>query len=117
MAKKNKKPEKLTKVEIIDTFAPILAACWVLVFGYIALFNGSALLANLLVFPMILLYGLYLPASAFYCYKELEIMKELGKPTFDLERKYRKNPPKLSVAKLSVGGGCIVAAILLFIFI
>lgn len=113
----SKKAYKMTKIEIFDTFVPIVCVCWVLVFAYIALFNGSSLLALITVMPVFFLYGLYLIGSAFYCYKEVEVLQALGMDTYEAEKRRRKKAPKLSVPKLAVAAGCIVAGILLCIFL
>lgn len=112
-----KKTYKMTKIEVFDTFVPIFSVCWVLVFAYIALFTESSLLAMITVMPMFFIYGLYLIGSAIYCYKEVEILKALDMDTYEAEKRRRKKAPKLSVAKLSVAAGCIVAGILLCIFL
>ncbi len=112
-----KKGYKMTKVEMFDTFIPIVCVCWVLVFSYISLFVKSGVLAMITVVPVFFLYGLYLLGSAIYCYKELEILKELGRDTYEIEKKFRKNPPKLSIAKIGVSAGCIIAGILLCVFL
>ena len=72
---KNKKQFKMTKIELYDAFVPIFCICWVLTFGYIAVFNGSALLTHIAVTPIFFLYSIYLVFSAIYCYKELDILK------------------------------------------
>lgn len=112
-----KKTQRMTKVEIFDTFMPIFCVTWVLVFAYIALFANSSLLALITVMPLFFIYGLYIIGSAIYVYKELDILKELGKDTYELEKRYRKQPPKLSITKLVVGASCIVAGILLCIIL
>ena len=104
-------------IEILDTFIPIFVVCWVLVFGYISLFVESGTLAILTMVPIIILFGLYLFASAFYCYKELELLKAFGKDYSEAERQYRKKAPKLSIGKIVIGGICILIAILLCIFL
>ena len=115
MAKKQK--VKITTIEKLDSYVPIFCITWVLVFAYISLFNESTLMALITVMPLFFIYGLYSIFSAIYVYKEMDILKELGRDTRELERRYRKQPPKLSVAKLTVGGGCILAGILLCIFL
>ena len=113
----SKKTQRMTKIEMLDTFMPIFCITWVLVFAYIALFNKSSLLALITVMPLFFIYGLYIIGSAIYVYKELDILKELGKDTYDLEKRHRKQPPKLSITKLIVGAGCIIVGILLCIFL
>ena len=76
-----KKQAKMTTIEILDSFIPIFAACWVLVFAYIALFNESATLAYITVVPIFFIFALYMLGSAVYCYKELEILKAFEKLT------------------------------------
>ncbi len=112
-----KKTYKMSKIEMFDTFVPIIGVCWVLVFSYISLFIGSGTLALITVMPVFFLYGLYLIGSAVYCYKELEILRKLGQDSYEVEKRFRKNPPKLSIAKLSVAAGCIISGILLCIFL
>ena len=112
-----KQQYKMTTVEKLDTLMPIFCVTWVLVFAYIALFNKSPLLAMITVMPLFFIYGIYIIGSAVYVYKELDILKQLGKDTYELEKRYRKKPPKLSIAKLIVGAGCIIAGILLCIFL
>lgn len=107
----------MSKIEMFDTFVPIICVCWVLVFAYISLFTKSGVLAMITVMPVFFLYGLYLIGSAIYCYKELEILKEMGRDTYEVEKRFRKNPPKLSIPKLSVAAGCIIAGVLLCIFL
>ena len=115
MAKK--KQFKMTMIEKLDTLIPIFCITWVLVFAYIALFNESSLLALITVMPLFFLYGIYIISSAIYVYKEMDILKQMGKDTYELEKRYRKQPPKLSIAKLAVGAGCILTGILLCIFL
>ncbi len=110
-----KKTYKMTTVEILDTFLPILSISWVLVFSYISSFIRSGLLAMITVMPLFFIYGLYCIGSAIYVYKELEILKELGKDTYELEKRYRRKKPELNKAKLIVGGCSILAGILLCI--
>lgn len=112
-----KKTQRMTKIEIFDTFMPIFCVTWVLVFAYIALFTNSSVLALITVMPLFFIYGLYIIGSAIYVYKEMDILKELGKDTYELEKRYRKQPPKLSIAKLVVGASCIVAGVLLCIIL
>ena len=112
-----KKTYKMSKIEMFDTFIPIVAACWVLVFVYISLFISSSLLALLTVMPVFFLYGLYLIGSAVYCYKELDILKAMEKDTYEVEKRWRKHPPKLSKGKIGVAIACIVSGILLCIFL
>ena len=107
----------MTKVEIFDTFIPILSVCWVLVFGYIAIFNESGLLAMITVMPIFFLFGIYLIGSAVYSYKEVEILEAMGMDAEETKRRHRKKAPKLNVPKLIVAGGCIIAGILLCIFL
>lgn len=112
-----KKQQKMTRIELLDNFAPIFAACWVLALGYIALFNESGLFALITVVPMFFLYGLYVIGSAIYCYKEPELLKLLGKDSRKAELKRHKKTPKLSIAKLTTGGICIILGILLCIIL
>ena len=112
-----KKPQKMKRIELLDTFIPIFAVCWALVFAYIAVFNESNVLALITVMPIFILYGLYIIGSAIYCYKELEILKALGKDYYEVEKQYRKKAPKLSTPKLVTGGICIVIGILWCIFL
>ncbi len=112
-----KKQQKMKRIELLDTFIPIFAICWVLIFSYIALFNESSLLALLTVMPIFFLYGLYIIGSAIYCYKELEILKALEKDYYEVEKQYRKKAPKLSIPKLIAGGISIIIGILLCIFL
>ncbi|MBQ7936285.1 MAG: hypothetical protein IJ333_08095 [Clostridia bacterium] len=114
---KKKESQKMRKIELLDTFVPIFCVSWVLVFTYIALFNESSVFALITVMPFFFLYGFYLIGSAIYVYKELDILKAAGKDTYEVEKRHRTNPPKLSMAKLSVAGGCIVAGILLCILL
>lgn len=113
----SKKTQKMSTIEILDTFIPIFAVCWVMVFSYIALFNESCSLALLTVMPLFFLFGLYIIGSAVYCYKELEILKAFEKDTTEIEKRNRKNPPKLNKTKLIVGGCCIAAGIVLCIIL
>ena len=85
-----KKKYKMTKVEMFDTFIPIIATCWVLVFAYISLFTSSNTLALITVMPIFFLYSLYLIGSAVYCYKELDILKAMEKDTYEVEKKWQK---------------------------
>jgi len=112
-----KKKEPMTRVEMLDTFMPILCITWILVFSYISLFVESTTLAMITVMPLFFVYGLYLIGSAIYVYKELDILKEMGKDTYALEKRYRKKGPVLSKMKLIVGGSFILAGILLCIFL
>lgn len=112
-----KKTNKMTTIEIFDTFVPIVCICWVLVFAYISLFTESSLLAMITVMPVFFIYGLYLIGSAIYCYKEKEILEAMGRDTYEVQRRHRKNPPKLSNTKLIIAGCCIIGAILLCIFL
>ncbi len=112
-----KKPQKMKRIELLDTFIPIFAVCWVLIFAYIALFNESGVLALITIMPVFFLFGLYMFGSAIYCYKELEILKALEKDYYEVEKQYRKKAPKLSKPKLITGGICIVAGILMCIFL
>ncbi len=115
MAKKQK--YKMTTVEKLDNMLPVFCITWVLVFAYISLFVESTLLAMFTVMPIFFFYGLYTIGSAIYVYKELDILKELGKNTYELERRYLQQPPKLSKVKLGVGAGCIITGILLCILL
>ncbi len=107
----------MSKIEMFDTFVPIIAVCWVLVFAYISLFNSSGTLALFTVMPIFFLYALYLIGSAVYTYKELDILKAMEKDTYEVEKRWRKNPPKLSTSKLIVAGICFICGILLCIFL
>ena len=112
-----KKQAKMTTIEILDSFIPIFAACWVLVFAYIALFNESATLAYITVVPIFFIFALYMLGSAVYCYKELEILKAFEKDTTEIEKRHRKKAPKLSKAKLITAGCSFVAGILICILL
>ena len=112
-----KKTYKMSKIEMFDTFIPIIAVCWVLVFSYISLFVNSGTLALFTVMPIFFLYALYSVGSAVYCYKELDILRAMEKDTYEVEKRWRKHPPKLSTAKLVVAGICFVCGILLCIFL
>lgn len=113
----SKKTQKMSTIEILDTFIPIFAVCWIMVFSYIALFNESSVLALITVMPLFFLFGLYLIGSAIYCYKELEILKALEKDTTEIEKRNRKKAPKLNKTKLIIGGCCIAAGIALCIIL
>ncbi|MBQ8894149.1 MAG: hypothetical protein IJ043_07035 [Clostridia bacterium] len=113
----SKKTNKMTTIELLDSFVPIICVCWVLVFAYIAIFCESSTLAMITVMPMFFLYGLYLVGSTVYCYKELEILEAMGKDTYEVEKKYRNQEPQLSIPKIAVAGGCFVVGILLCIFL
>ena len=113
----SKKTQKLSTIEILDTFIPIFSVCWVMIFSYIALFNESKILASITVIPLFFLFGLYLIGSAFYCYKELEILKAFEKDIAEIEKRHRKKTPKLNKTKLIIGGCCIAAGILLCIIL
>ncbi len=110
-----KKTQKMTRIELLDTFVPIFCITWILVFAYISLFSESSLFALLTIMPFFFLYGLYSIGSAIYVYKELEILKELGKDTYEIEKRYRSKKPVLSKAKIVVGAGCIIIGIVLCI--
>ena len=112
-----KKQTKMTRVEILDTVIPIFAACWVMVFAYISLFNESGLLAKLTVAPILILYGLYLIGSALYCYKEVEILKAMERDYYEAEKRHRNKPAKLSKNKLITAAALFLTSILLFIFL
>lgn len=112
-----KKAYKMSKIEMFDTFVPIVAVCWVLVFAYISLFTYSDVLAMFTVMPVFFIYSLYLIGSALFCYKELDFLKAFGKDTYEVEKRWRKNPPKLSKAKLVVSAICFICGILLCIFL
>lgn len=114
MAKNN---YKMSKIEMFDTFIPIIAVCWVLVFSYISLFVSSSALAMITVMPVFFLYAFYLFGSAYYCYKEVDVLKAFGKDTYEVEKRWRKQPPKLSKAKLIIAVLCILSGILLCIFL
>ena len=113
----SKKVQKMSTIEILDTFIPIFAVCWVMVFSYIALFNESKVLALITVMPIFFLFGLYIIGSAIYCYKELDILKAFEKDTREIEKRNRKKAPKLNKTKLIIGGCCILAGILLCILL
>lgn len=113
----SKKTQKMSTIEILDTFIPIFATCWVMIFSYIALFNESSMLALIAVMPIFFLFGLYLIGSALYCYKELEILKAFEKDTAEIEKRHRKKAPKLNKTKLIIGGCCIAVGILLCIIL
>ncbi len=113
----SKKTQKMSTIEILDTFISIFAVCWVMVFSYIALFNESSILALITVMPLFFLFGLYIIGSAIYCYKELEILKTLEKDTTEIEKRNRKKAPKLNKTKLIIGGCCILAGVLLCILL
>jgi len=117
MAKKNKNQPKMTKVELYDAFVPIFCVTWVLAFGYIAIFNESALLTHIAITPIFFAYALYLVCSAIYTYKELEILQAMGKDTYEVEKRHRKKAPKLEKGKLIAAGCIFVAGVLLCIFI
>lgn len=112
-----KKTYKMTKIEIFDTFVPIICVCWVLVFAYISLFIKSSVLALITVMPVFFIYGLYLIGSAIYCYKELEILEAMGRDTYEIQKRNRKNPPKLSIPKIIVAACCIIVGIILCVFL
>ena len=112
-----KKQPKMKTVELLDTFIPIFAVCWFLVFGYISLFIESGVMAIVTIVPIMILFGLYMFGSAYYCYNELEILKKLGKDYYDVEKQFRKKAPKLSIAKLVAGGCSFLIAILLCIIL
>ena len=112
-----KKTQKMSTIEITDTFITIFAICWVMVFAYISLFNESGLLALITVMPLFFLFGLYMIGSAVYCYKELEILNAFGQDTSEIEKKHRKQAPKLNKTKLIIGGSCIFAGVLLCILL
>lgn len=114
---KAKRKKQTDKIELSDTFVSIFVVCWVMVFSYIAIFNNSGILAKITVVPVFFLYGLYLIGSAVFQIKELEILKALGRDTFEVERRLRKNPPKLSPLKLVFAGISIAAGILCCIFL
>ena len=80
-----KKTYKMSKIEMFDTFVPIIAVCWVLVFAYISLFVSSSTLAMITVMPVFFLYAIYLVAGAYYCYKEVDVLKAFGKDTYEAE--------------------------------
>lgn len=110
-----KKTYKMSKIEMFDTFVPIIAVCWVLVFAYISLFVSSSTLAMITVMPVFFLYAIYLVAGAYYCYKEVDVLKAFGKDTYEAEKRRRKQAPKLSKAKLITAGICFIVGILLCI--
>ena len=113
----SKKPYKMTKIELLDTFIPIFCVCWVLVFAYISLFTSSHLLALITVMPFFFLYGLYLIGSAIYYYKEVEILEALGLDAYEAKAARRKKSPRLSIQKLVFAGIFIVCGVLLCIFL
>lgn len=113
----SKKVQKMSTIEILDTFIPIFSVCWVMIFSYIALFNESATLAYITIVPIFFLFGLYMIGSAIYCYKELEILRTFDKDTTEIEKRNRKKAPKLNKTKLIIGGCCIVAGIVLCIIL
>ncbi len=117
MSKKNKKQQAMTKIELYDAFVPIFCVTWVLAFGYIALFNESALLTHIAITPIFFAYALYLVFSAVYTYKELELLKAWGKDTYEVEKRHRKKAPKLEKGKLIAAACVFVAGVLLCIFI
>lgn len=49
-----KKTQRMTPIELFDTFVPIFCITWVLVFSYIALFIESSLFAMITVMPFFL---------------------------------------------------------------
>lgn len=113
----SKKVQKMSTIEILDTFIPIFSVCWVMIFSYIALFNESATLAYITIVPIFFLFGLYMIGSAIYCYKELEILRAFDKDTTEIKKRNRKKAPKLNKTKLIIGGCCIVAGIVLCIIL
>lgn len=113
----SKKAQKMSTIEILDTFIPIFSVCWVMIFTYIALFNESATLAFITIVPIFFIFGLYMIGSAVYCYKELEILRAFDKDTTEIEKRNRKKAPKLNKTKLIIGGCCIAAGIVLCIIL
>lgn len=113
----SKKPYRMTKLELADTFVPIFCVCWVLVFAYIALFLGSNVMALITIMPVFFLYALYLVGSAVYDYKEEEILETLGRDTYEVQKRNRKKKKKLSTQKLVFAGIFFVCGVLLCIFL
>lgn len=113
----SKKQPKMTTIEILDSFIPIFAVCWILIFAYIALFNESATVAYITVVPVFFIFALYMIGSTIYCYKELEILKAFEKDTAEIEKRNRKKAPKLSKAKLITAGCSALAGILICILL
>ena len=86
----SKKAQKMSTIEILDTFIPIFFVCWVMIFSYIAIFNESSTLAFITIVPIFFLFALYMIGSAVYCYKELEILRAFDKDTTEIEKRNRK---------------------------
>ncbi len=112
-----KKKYQLSRLEMLDTFLPILGGCWALAFTYISYFAESSLLAYLTVVPVFFLYALYLLGSAIYIYKEAEILEALGKDTAEVKAKHRKKAPILSKKKLIFAAIFFLCGILLCILL
>lgn len=106
-----------SKIELLDSFLPIICICWVLVFAYISYFTESKVMAFITVVPLFFLYSLYLIISAVCCYKEKEILEALGKDTYEVEKRNRKNKPILSKAKFIAAGCCFIVGVLICIIL
>ena len=112
-----KKTYKMTIQEQLDTFIPIIAVVWILVFAYISYFVSSNVLALFTVMPVFFLYALFSLGSALYSYKEAEILEALGKDTYAVKKRNLKKAPKLSKGKLLSAGISFLAGILLCILL
>ena len=112
-----KKTNKTNLSETLDSIIAIVVICWLLVFAFISAFAESVALVDVTVSPVLILYGLYLIGSAFYHYKELEILQAFEKDTKAIEEKLRKHPPVLNKTKLILAAASIIIAILLYIFL
>ncbi len=114
MAKKN---YKMTLQEQLDTFIPIIAVVWILVFAYISYFIPSTTLAMFTVMPVFFLYAIFSLGSAIYTYKEAEILEALGKDAYEVKKRNLKKAPKLNIGKLVMAAISFLGGILLCVFL
>ena len=112
-----KKTYKMTLQEQLDSFIPIIAVVWVLVFAYISYFVSSSTLALFTVMPVFFLYAIFTAGSALYTYKEVEILEAMGKDTATVKKRNLKKAPKLSKGKLITAAVCFTIGVLLCIFL